>query len=377
MRPFEFDVIVIGAGPGGSAAAKRCAQNGLRVLLLEKHKLPRHKVCAGWIMGSFSKKIVAREFGEIPPKVLNDPPFLAGFIFHTPDGGCHKVEGSIPQGWRSDLDYWMAQQAVEAGAQLWDEANVVSVAETDGKCTVRLIRKGTESALDTRCVIGSDGSRSIVRRCLYPDLEVQFKQAVEQWYKGSLRDIEREYSHDFLYRDASHNAAGAFPGSLFTLGYKEEFFYVGLTNFGFRWRDNMEKALEVLAQHHGFDMAQKPVWTDSCTIPLLHKKLIDGSFRPALGNIMLVGDAAGLLDADAGGGGIAAAVDSGSLAADSIIKSCQEGGKADTYYLDAIRRPISVLGKLQFAISSVPPLEEHANCGLLPTAIRFAQGAVR
>ena len=42
-----FDVIVVGAGPAGSAAAKRCAESGLKTLMLEKESLLREKVCDG------------------------------------------------------------------------------------------------------------------------------------------------------------------------------------------------------------------------------------------------------------------------------------------------------------------------------------------
>ena len=45
------DVVVVGAGPSGSAAAKKCAQYGLRTLMLEKRQLPRNKICSGMIMG--------------------------------------------------------------------------------------------------------------------------------------------------------------------------------------------------------------------------------------------------------------------------------------------------------------------------------------
>lgn len=45
-----FDVVVVGAGPGGSVAAKRCLESGLKTLLLEKRRLPRDKVCSGMIM---------------------------------------------------------------------------------------------------------------------------------------------------------------------------------------------------------------------------------------------------------------------------------------------------------------------------------------
>ena len=44
---FDYDVIVVGAGPAGTAAAYRLVSDGLRVLLLDRHEFPREKPCAG------------------------------------------------------------------------------------------------------------------------------------------------------------------------------------------------------------------------------------------------------------------------------------------------------------------------------------------
>ena len=50
-KSLDYDVIVVGAGPAGSAAAKKCAERGFKTLVLEKRKLPRDKViifnCSG------------------------------------------------------------------------------------------------------------------------------------------------------------------------------------------------------------------------------------------------------------------------------------------------------------------------------------------
>ena len=43
------DVVIVGAGPAGSACAWKLSQAGLEVALLEKRRFPRDKVCGGWI----------------------------------------------------------------------------------------------------------------------------------------------------------------------------------------------------------------------------------------------------------------------------------------------------------------------------------------
>ncbi|MFC2019578.1 FAD-dependent oxidoreductase, partial [Chloroflexota bacterium] len=65
-----WDVIVVGAGPAGSAAAKRCAEHGLNTLVLEKRRPPRDKVCSGMIMGPLAHTLINQEFGHLPREVL-------------------------------------------------------------------------------------------------------------------------------------------------------------------------------------------------------------------------------------------------------------------------------------------------------------------
>ena len=45
----QYDLIVAGAGPAGSACAITAARAGARVLLLEKERFPRHKVCGEFV----------------------------------------------------------------------------------------------------------------------------------------------------------------------------------------------------------------------------------------------------------------------------------------------------------------------------------------
>ena len=43
------DVLIVGAGPAGSACAARLQRAGLDVLVLDRALFPRDKVCAGWV----------------------------------------------------------------------------------------------------------------------------------------------------------------------------------------------------------------------------------------------------------------------------------------------------------------------------------------
>ena len=49
MNKFEYDVLIVGAGPAGNTLAYKLAKDGLSVALIDKQKLPRRKICAGGI----------------------------------------------------------------------------------------------------------------------------------------------------------------------------------------------------------------------------------------------------------------------------------------------------------------------------------------
>ena len=61
-----FDVIIVGAGPAGSIAAKHLAAGKLNVLLLDKSKFPRNKPCGGGLIGHIFK-----EFPEVIKHTTN------------------------------------------------------------------------------------------------------------------------------------------------------------------------------------------------------------------------------------------------------------------------------------------------------------------
>jgi len=119
-----YDVLVAGAGPGGTIAAKICAGAGLETLLVEKKKLPRDKVCTGMIMGYWAKNFLNDHFGDIPADILADPGHYAGVALHVGTEASVRIPHRIPVGWRRNLDYWMCRKATEAGAKLQDATRI-------------------------------------------------------------------------------------------------------------------------------------------------------------------------------------------------------------------------------------------------------------
>src|ERR1051325_8192955 len=63
----HYDVIVVGAGPAGNAAAFDLARGGAKVALLEKQTLPRHKTCGGGMPMMVSQVLALEEIRDLAP----------------------------------------------------------------------------------------------------------------------------------------------------------------------------------------------------------------------------------------------------------------------------------------------------------------------
>ena len=121
-----YDVIVVGSGPSGSAAAKKCAEYGFKTLMLEKRTLPRDKTCGG-LVSKFADIIIKREFGEIPRSVMCNPSTIIGHMIHIIGGETIKFEATEIITWRRNLDFWMALKAQAKGSELWQNSKVINV----------------------------------------------------------------------------------------------------------------------------------------------------------------------------------------------------------------------------------------------------------
>jgi flavin-dependent dehydrogenase len=194
-----------------------------------------------------------------------------------------------------------------------------------------MIQGQTTQELKSRFVIGADGGASAVRKSLFPLLKVQYSVPMRECYAGAL-DLEKDYFHWFFPKHRSRPRFG--------LNHKDDVFLIE----GSGIKELRNEITQILAEY-GFNPKSKAIWKDGCLIPRLHEALITGAFSPAQGNILLIGDAAGLLFPITFEG-IGTALKSGILAGDSVARSVKEGRAAAGIYLRELKSILKTIRRL-------------------------------
>ena len=329
-----YDVTVVGAGPAGNAAAKVCAEAGLRTLLLEREALPRRQVSDA-TMSPGAQKQVQRVFGAIPESVLaGSPSQLSGVRWYTPEVVDQTY--SIPWCWRADLDHWMSRVAQGAGAELWEESRLTGMEQegTGYRITVDRAGRGT-SEVTTAFVIGADGAASRVRTKLFPGMKYDYLQQAQQVFRADI-DLDINWYHVFLHPEAS--GLGCY--AVVTKGDRFAISYAARKG---RLPELMEESTGFLPQF-GFDPEMEPEWQGRCIEPLLGTDLATHAFRPGAGNALLVGDAGGFM-MNVSLEGIGPGIKSGALAAESVIEAAASNEPADGIFFRNLGPLLELFGQ--------------------------------
>jgi geranylgeranyl reductase family protein len=169
-RPADTaDVIIVGAGPAGSTTAYYLAQAGLDVLLLEKSRFPREKVCGDGLTPRAVKALVGMgiSVGEEDGWVRNKGLRVIGagkrMELCWPELASYPGYGLVRG--RTDLDQTLARRAEKVGARLQEGVTVTGpvLDEATGRITgvtARPAGEGTERAYHARVVVAADGNSS-------------------------------------------------------------------------------------------------------------------------------------------------------------------------------------------------------------------------
>lgn len=160
MKANQYDIIVVGAGPAGSAAARLAAEQGLKVILLEEHTevgIPAH--CYGVIYEAMFPAFTEEILGSVDKKVIISR--YSTYRIYTPSG---KMAGEVSVAGKGDylvrrdaFDRELAKQAINAGADLRVNTRVTGLVKKGGKVIGVTTNSTAVPNVYGKLVIGADG----------------------------------------------------------------------------------------------------------------------------------------------------------------------------------------------------------------------------
>jgi len=292
-----FDLIILGAGPAGSAAAMTARKHGLSVAVVDKASFPRNKLCGGLITGR-SMQYYAEIFDETLTAPLIETRDRIAFYLDGIETGEMTDIPPMHLTMRWDFDDHLLHRALDAGAVPFLGSRVTRI-DPDS----RTLDLEDGSTLTGRVLIGTDGVNSAVARALY----------------GRAYDPET-----IGFALEKEMPAEAVPGpirvdfAVADYGYGWSFPKRGSTTFGVAGLQSRNPDMK--ARYHAY--------ADLCgqdeTDRVKGHFLPFGDYRknPGRGAVLLAGDAAGLVDPITGEG-IAYAMKSGQLAAEAASQALQ------------------------------------------------------
>jgi len=336
----EYDVIVVGAGPAGSTAARFCARQGLRTLLIEKDRFPRHKPCGGCLSPR-----VLREFDFDIGGVIESTVREAKFTFRL--GEPFSICCEDPIGYlvmRESFDHLLWRKAQEGGADLYEGRRVSGFLQDEEGVDVFIT--GGES-IRCRYLVGADGARSIVAQSLRGGMMRKAGMAFQG--EGRLAPgLERRWSFVHLdFGGIPYGYGWIFPkGDRISMGIGTLF-----PSRGVRLKSRFQRFV------HGVDYIGAVEMERASFYPL---PTFSGDDLPvSRGRVLLAGDAANLMDPMTGEG-IYYAVKSGQMAGEAIAKAIAEDRGEINEYHDVLKRAffddLTVALKLARAVYRFPKL---------------------
>ncbi|AKB36053.1 Digeranylgeranylglycerophospholipid reductase [Methanosarcina siciliae C2J] len=312
----SYDVLVIGAGPAGSIAAKTAAEKGLDVLLIEKRQEIGDPVrCAEGVNKEYLKKHVEIDESWICAD-------LKGSRIYSPNGTKVEMAEEISGGEvgyvleRKIFDRALAEHAAKAGAEVRVKTRATGlIIEDDFVKGARLMHLGKEYEVRAKIVIGADGVESKVGR--WAGIDTSLKpidiETCSQYLIAGV-DIDPEYCEFYIGNEIA-------PGGYVWIFPKGG----GKANVGIGILGNRTGKFKPRPVDYLNNFVEKKFPNARIVEMIFGGVPVSGSIEKTSSNgLMLVGDAARQSDPITGGG-ILNAMDAGKIAGEASYEAISAG----------------------------------------------------
>lgn len=298
LERVERDVVVVGAGPAGSTAARGIASQGRDVLLLDRAKFPRDKPCGGGVTIRCAE-LLPFDISPIVEHTVTGAEVRLGHLGKRVQREYDGILTYMTQ--RRRLDHFLVERAQEAGAEFRDGVHVSQVRKlADGTFEVAT----RDQLIHARALVGADGANGVVANSLGfarpPEAAVALEGNIPcpdgppAWTRGRVV-----------------LQLGVMPGGYAWVFPKGDHINVGVGGWKAIAGPRLRPALERVCRDYGLDSSQ-------LTNLRGHHLPIGRPGAPlTTGGAALVGDAGALLD-PLSGEGIYAAIASGTAVAPAI-----------------------------------------------------------
>jgi len=339
----KFDCIVVGAGPSGISAALSLARAGVEVVVLERGEYPGAKNLFGgilfttilnrlipefWKEAPVERHVIGRRFSflnsdselgvELRSGRFDSPPFNNSFIVT-----------------RSRFDRWFAQKAEEAGAEIFPEVVVDDFIRKDGKVVGILARGegGEQDELFADVVICAEGANSLLAE--KSGLRQPIKPANRVLSVKEIIKLPREVVEDRFHLEADQGVALEYFGEAVKGMLGSGFIYTNRDSIsvgvGCHLEDFLEKKISPndLLEHFKSHPRVRPLVRGGEIVEYSAHMIPEESYDelPEMvdDGLILVGDAAGLINPSLYHEVTNLAMASGLFAAETVIEAKEKG----------------------------------------------------
>ncbi len=329
----QHDVVIIGGGPSGAAAAFWLAEAGHDVLVIEKKRFPREKTCGDGLTPRSVRQLEDMGLGGALSRHhrfegLRSIAFGKTLELEWPDHPDFGRYGYVVT--RHDLDQMVAERAEKAGATVWQECEATEPVYVDGFLRGANVKRkrgpdgktngGDTIAVHGRYVIVADGANSRFGRAIGTGRDRDLPQGMAiRGYFNSPRHDESWIESHLDVRDKSNNVLPGY-GWIFPVGDGRVNVGVGLLSTFNQWRSvNTTQLMEAFVETSPESWEISP---ESSCGPATGGRLPMGfSVQPSASPTFLItGDAAASIN-PFNGEGIAYAYETGRIAAECVAEA--------------------------------------------------------